>query len=78
MTEWQAVRAVEIIKAVASSTAIASWVIFKQFPLLWAGIIVAAQLLDALKDVFPFARQHKAASSLTVALETMFIDAEAK
>lgn len=72
------VRSVEIVKAISSSSAIAGWVIFKDIPLLWAGIIVAAQLLDALKDVFPFARQHKAASALTVALETLFIEAEAE
>lgn len=72
------VRAVEIVKAISSSSAIAGWVIFKEIPFLWASIIVAAQLLDALKDIFPFARQHKAASALTVALETLFIEAEAE
>jgi hypothetical protein len=39
------------------------------FPLL-------AQLLDAVKNVFPFTKQHKAASDLTVALELLFIDAQ--
>lgn len=39
---------------------------------------MSPQLLNALKDVFPFARQHKAASTLTVALETLFIEAEAE
>lgn len=72
------VRAIEIVKAIASSSAIAGWALFKDLPFLWAGIIVAAQILDALKDVFPFARQHKAASALTVALETLFIEAEAE
>jgi hypothetical protein len=50
------VKAVEIIKAVASSG--------------------AAQLLDVLKDVFPFAKLHKQAASLTVALELLLIDAK--
>lgn len=34
--------------------------------------------LDATKHVFPFARQHKAASDLTVALDLLCIDAEAE
>lgn len=70
------VRTVEIIKAVASSGSIAGWVVFKEYPILWSSIIVAAQLLDALKNVFPFARNHKSASDLTVAMELLWIDAE--
>jgi hypothetical protein len=72
----QRVRAVEIIKAVASSGGIAGWVIWKDYPFVWTGIIAAAQVLDALKGVFPFTRSHKAASDLTVALEVLYIDAE--
>jgi hypothetical protein len=74
LARW--VRGVEVVKAVGSSGAIAAWVVWKDWPLLWAGIIALAQLLDALKHVFPFARQHKAASDLTVALELLCIDAE--
>jgi hypothetical protein len=70
------VRAVEIVKAVASSGGIAGWVIWKDVPFVWTAIIAAAQLLDALKSVFPFARQFKAAGDLTVALEVIYIDAE--
>lgn len=70
------VQAVEIIKAVASSGAIAGWVVWREIPLVWAFIIAAAQFLDALKGVFPFARIHKAASDLTVALELLCFDAE--
>lgn len=70
------VRSVEVIKAVASSGGVAGWIIWKDIPFVWTGIIAAAQLLDALKGVFPFSKQHKAASDLTVALEIIYIDAE--
>lgn len=70
------VRAVEIVKSVASSGSIAGWVIFRDYPLLWSSIIASAQFLDAIKNVFPFAKNHKAASDLTVALELLWIDAE--
>jgi hypothetical protein len=63
------VRAVEVVKAVASSGAIAGWFASDRYRFLWGCIIAAAQLLDVLKDVFPFAKQHKQAASLTVALE---------
>jgi len=70
------IRAVEIIKAVTSSGAIAGWFASDTYKLLWGCIIAAAQLLDVLKDVFPFAKLHKQAASLTVALELLLIDAE--
>ena len=70
------VRTVEIIKAVASSGAVAGWFASDSYKLLWGCIIAAAQLLDVLKDVFPFAKLHRQAASLTVALELLLIDAE--
>jgi hypothetical protein len=70
------VQSVEIIKAVASSGSIGAWVIWQQYPFIWAAIIAAAQVLDALKGVFPFTREHRAASELTMAMELLFIDAE--
>ena len=70
------VRTVEIIKAVASSGAIAGWFATDHYKVVWGIIIAAAQLLDVLKDVFPFTKLHKQAAALTVALETLLIDAE--
>jgi hypothetical protein len=37
------VRAVEVVKAVESSGAIAGWAVWRDRPLPWAGIIAAAQ-----------------------------------
>jgi len=70
------VRAIEIVKAVASSGAIAGWAASRSYPFVWGSIIAGAQLLDALKDVFPFAKLHKQAAELTVALELLLIEAE--
>jgi len=63
------------IKAIASSGAIAGWVIWREHAFLWGAIIAASQLADALKEVFPFTKTHKAASEHTIALDSMFIDA---
>jgi hypothetical protein len=70
------VRTVELIKAVASSGAVAGWFATDSLKLTWAIIIAAAQLLDVVKEVFPFTRLHRQAAALTVALETLFIEAE--
>lgn len=67
---------IEVVKAVASSSSIAIWAVWREYPLVWGAIIAASQVLDALKDVFPFIKRHKAASEHTVALDSLFIDAQ--
>jgi hypothetical protein len=64
------------LKAIASSVGIAGWAVWRQLAFMWAFIIAAAQVADALKDVFPFAKQHKAASELTATYANLFIDAQ--
>lgn len=39
-------------------------------------IIAASQVTDALKDVFPFTKKHKAASAHAITLGSLFIDAQ--
>ncbi len=63
------------LRSIASSSAIGAWVLWQSYPLIWGGIIVAAQVADALKDVFPFAARHKAANDLVVSLELLLIEA---
>ena len=70
------VTALGTLKAVASCTGIAAWTIWKEFAFLWGAIIAASQVADALKDVFPFAKEHKAASEHSMTLETLFIDVQ--
>ena len=65
-----------ILKAVASSGGIAAWVIWKEYAFVWAAIIAASQVADALKEVFPFSRQHKAASEHMLTLDRLLIDAQ--
>ncbi len=64
------------LKAIASSGSIAAWVIWKEYAFVWGVIIAASQVTDALKDVFPFSKTHRAASEHTISLETLFIDAQ--
>ena len=63
------------IRAIASSGAIGTWAVWQSYPLIWAGIIAASQVADALKDVIPFAARHKAAVAAVYRLDALFIDA---
>lgn len=70
------VTALGVVRAVASSGAIGGWVIWRQQAFVWGCIIAASQVADALKDVFPFAQRHKAASAHLIILDSLFIDAQ--
>lgn len=70
------VTALGVLKAVASSAGIAAWAIWKEYAFLWGVIIAASQVADALKEVFPFTKTHKAACDHAISLNSMFIDAQ--
>jgi len=62
------------LKAIASCGGIAAWVIWKEYAFIWGAIIATSQVADALKDVFPFAKRHKAASGYSMTLDYLFND----
>jgi hypothetical protein len=64
------------LRAIASSGSIAAWAIWKEHAFVWGMIIAASQVADALRDVFPFTKAHKAASEHTITLGSIFIDAQ--
>jgi hypothetical protein len=74
LARW--VTGIASIRAVASSVSIAGWAIWHNLSFVWASIIAASQVADALKEVFPMAKQHKAAGDLAAILENLFIDAQ--
>jgi hypothetical protein len=74
LSKW--VTGLGVLRAVASSGGIAAWALWKQYAFVWGTIIAASQVTDALKEVFPFTKKHKAASTHTITLGAMFIDAQ--
>ncbi|HVA97588.1 MAG TPA: hypothetical protein VNG53_01735 [Bacteroidia bacterium] len=52
-------RNINIILAIASSTSIGAWALWKQFPFLWSGIIVSSQVLAAIKSYLPYNKYVK-------------------
>jgi hypothetical protein len=63
------------LRAIASSSAIGAWALWQSYPMVWGGIIVASQVADALRDVFPFTVRHKAANDLVTSFEGLLIEA---
>jgi hypothetical protein len=61
--------------AIAASTSIAAWVIWNQIPLVWAGIIAASQVINAIKGYLPYndrsTRLSKMLPSLNLMLDEM-------
>jgi len=64
------------LRAIASCTGIAAWAIWREYAFVWGAIIAASQVTDALKDVFPFTKKHKAACEHTMILDNLFIDVQ--
>jgi pyrroloquinoline quinone (PQQ) biosynthesis protein C len=64
-----------VLRAIASSGAIATWAVVKSFPFVWAGIIAASQFADALREVIPFTANQKAVSALSMTLDALLIEA---
>lgn len=52
-------RRINVYGAIASSSSIAAWAIWKEFSYAWAFIIAISQVLTAIKDFLPFGRQLK-------------------
>jgi hypothetical protein len=74
LSRW--VTGLGIIKAIASSVSIAAWAIWQKYSFVWGLVIAVSQVADALKDVFPFAKKHKAAAQHAITLDVLFIDAQ--
>lgn len=70
------IRRIGIGKAIATSSTIAGWSIWKDYALIWGVILALSQLLDATKEYLPQQKHQRAASDLTAAAESLFIDAQ--
>jgi hypothetical protein len=74
IARWETVAAA--IRAVTSSSSIAAWVIWRKYAFIWAALIAASQVADALRDVFPFRKRRQALSGWSNALNRLFVDAQ--
>ena len=69
-------KGVNIYGAIASSTSIAAWAIWKEISYFWAFIIALSQVLTAIKEYLPFGRQLKILRPFIEELKLLYIKME--
>ncbi len=65
-----------VIRAIVSVGALGTWAAVRSYPMLWGGIIAAAQVADALQHAIPFAARFRGTNALCSALDALFIDCQ--
>ena len=50
-------RLINVILAITSSGAIAAWAVWKEFPVVWAGVIAVSQVITAVKPLLPYEKR---------------------
>lgn len=68
----------KVFTALTSSVSIGSWLIWKEYSFIWAGVIAMSQVVSAVSPALAFNEKRKNYSSLAHDLETLFNQAEAK
>lgn len=74
LNRW--VTGVATIRAVASAGGIAAWAVWRQYAYIWACFIAGSQVVDALKNVFPFYKRRDSLSKWSRALNRLFVEAQ--
>jgi len=74
LSRW--VTGVAAIRAIASTGGIAAWAVWRRYAYIWACIIAASQVVDALKSVFPLYRRRGALSRWLRSLNRLFVEAQ--
>ncbi len=70
------VTTVAAIRAITSCASIGAWAIWKEYAFLWGAMIAIAQVVDALKGVFPFEKRRVALSRWATTLDRLFVGAQ--
>ncbi len=65
-----------VFRAVVSVSALGTWAAVKSYPMVWGGIIAAAQVADALQNAIPFAARFRGTNALLVMLDALLIDCQ--
>ncbi|MCF2857005.1 hypothetical protein L1286_05970 [Pseudoalteromonas sp. SMS1] len=69
-------RSLNIFLAVTSSSSIAAWAIWGDYPMVWAGIIALSQLISAMKPLLPYSQWQKPVFQYYRELSELVLDAE--
>ncbi len=66
----------DVIRALASSGAIAAWAVSRAHPFLWGCIIAVSHVAEVIKGTLPLAKRYDGACQLSMSLDAMFIDVQ--
>lgn len=69
-------RRINVYGAIASSSSIAAWAIWKDWSYVWAFIIAISQVITAIKDFLPFGRRLKLLRPFVEDMKLLYIKIE--
>lgn len=69
-------RWINVFLAVISCGSIATWAVWKELPMLWAGLIALSQFVNAVKPWFPYNKYVKEFSSKSLKIDNFNIEYE--
>ena len=67
-----------MLSAVASSSSIAAWAIWDELNFVWATIIAASQVINAIRQFLPFRRRLKTLNELFSRLDEISLESQKK
>lgn len=65
-----------IARAIVSVGALATWAVVKDHPMLWGGVIAAAQVSEAVEKATSLPARARGTHAAMVALDALFIDCQ--
>jgi len=71
-------RWIKMISAIASSTSIAGWVIWKEYAFVWGGFIAASQVMSAIRPYLPYKERLRCYAALLIELEEIQLSVESR
>jgi hypothetical protein len=69
-------RGINIFLAIASSASIGAWAIWKQYDMIWAGIIATSQILTVIKPYIPFYKYVQELNGKCLRMANLNLDIE--
>jgi hypothetical protein len=70
------IRRMNVLLAIASSTSIGAWALWQQVPMVWASIVVASQIINAVSPWLPYKSREKALRDALPILSKLALDCE--
>ncbi len=69
-------RRLNIAAALASSSSIATWAVWKEYPLFWSSIICTTQIYSSIKSYLPYQNRIKAITEALPIYRKLFLEIE--